>query len=234
MRKDFKLRNTELSIIAPEDFALDLPEEYQNMSMDSAINRLIEKLIDRINENDPGNNTNTGTNSKCQVPADAALQYECGDCCKKAIQLSTGGRWTVDLINNRFSCGDIKVLVKTFNDGKLIDKQVVDALTVRELDFFCLFEFGVLELDPEEPVNVGLSKLAFEVDCGPCCKKILNAKKELILGPFSFIFPERGEALIVKTFNGGKLVETQCVLDFAFTLTDRICSIEENALEIDP
>lgn len=77
--------------------------------------------------------------------------------------------------------------------------------------------------------------MALEIDCGGCCKKVLNVG---LIGDIpemglTDVLPPEGERLFILTFNHGNLVDLQSA-EGALVLAQRICSIERNVSELPP
>ena len=172
----------------------------------------------------------------------AAIEFKCGDCFKKAYIYEEVGI-EVDLINGVVypDTEDIPIVVEVYSDGKIVDKQFMNFIEI-SLDSFCTGEFEVVRLDHHAPIDVGKSDYGIELDCGTVCKKILNIedifpdenncnccskKRDEIVS----VFPPFEELLLVKAFTGGKVFEKQGVGQL-FTLKSRVCSQEENVIQI--
>ena len=162
----------------------------------------------------------------------AAIQFDCGDCCKKVLAFDKDICLDLDFSRCNVFLGAEQLLLKAFSGGKLVEKQCLEKIKIA-LDHLCSIEFNVVELDPNVFVGTGLSKIAVQFECGKCCKKVLNVKKAIEFGGFVFFVPPAKECLLIKTFNKGKLVDKQ-LAKVIIIPKNRICSVEYNAIEVDP
>ncbi|MBC7342556.1 MAG: hypothetical protein H5U02_08955 [Clostridia bacterium] len=75
--------------------------------------------------------------------------------------------------------------------------------------------------------------VAVEFECDGCCKKALNAKIVAVIDGFLILVGFNGKTILVKTISGGKLVEKEIARAIIIPL-GKICSIEIDALQVDP
>ncbi len=162
----------------------------------------------------------------------AAIQFDCGGCCKKVLAFDKSACLDLDFCNGTVFLSAEQLLLKAFSGGQLVEKQCLEKIKIA-LDHLCSIEFNVVELDPNVFVGTGLSKIAVQFECGKCCKKVLNVKKAIEFGGFVFLVPPAKECLLIKTFNKGKLVDKQ-LAKVIIIPKNRICSVEYNAIEVDP
>lgn len=227
MLKEITLPKGKVKLIIPDDLegANELTDETVFELNEKETDEDIEELMSRIPDRDKKDVDD------CVFPADFAIQFKCADCCKKVLFFGDCFDLTVDFIKGfaRIITKDGRFILETFNDGKLVEKQVMDNIFIFNP---CSIEFLVIEKDPKVALNPGLSKFAVEFECGVCCKKVLNIKKFFPFPPVILV-PPRNEFLLVKTFNAGKLIKLQCV-KLMLINPKLVCDIERNALEIDP
>ena len=160
-----------------------------------------------------------------------AVQFSCGNCCKKVIGFNATSL-LLDFLDDVviFEAENFEIL--TFSGGRLVNKQMsTRQVRIVPATRFCIVEINSSELDPNNPINIGVSPLAVEVDCGGCCKKILNVNNMLESSVTTLLSPPQGELLYILTFNNGNLVslESATLVD---VLNSRMCSREENVTEI--
>ncbi|NPV54441.1 MAG: hypothetical protein HPY71_13150 [Firmicutes bacterium] len=74
-----------------------------------------------------------------------AVEFECDDCCKKALNAKILTIVDGFLILVGFNKGCI--LVKTISGGELVEKEVVRAIVI-PLNRVCSVEFGAVQVDP--------------------------------------------------------------------------------------
>ncbi|HHV62418.1 MAG TPA: hypothetical protein GXX51_07250 [Firmicutes bacterium] len=74
-----------------------------------------------------------------------AVEFECDDCCKKALNARILTVIDGFLILVGFNNGCI--LVKTISGGELVEKEVVRAIII-PLNRVCSVEFGAVQVDP--------------------------------------------------------------------------------------
>lgn len=73
-----------------------------------------------------------------------AVEFECGDCCKKASNAKIAD--VVDGVLVLVASDDTLILVRTFSDGKVVDKQLAKVVII-PLDKVCSVELGVMDVD---------------------------------------------------------------------------------------
>ncbi|HHY98291.1 MAG TPA: hypothetical protein GX509_06090 [Firmicutes bacterium] len=74
-----------------------------------------------------------------------AVEFECDDCCKKALnaRILTIVDGLLILVGFNNGC----ILVKTISGGELVEKEVVRAIII-PLNRVCSVEFGAVQVDP--------------------------------------------------------------------------------------
>ncbi|MFZ5643538.1 MAG: hypothetical protein ACOY46_08105 [Bacillota bacterium] len=76
-------------------------------------------------------------------------------------------------------------------------------------------------------------RLAVEFDCGDCLKKATNiASFAAFAGGFISFETPAGECIVLKTFSGGKQVDTEVFQDFLIIQEQDICSVECGAVQL--
>lgn len=159
-----------------------------------------------------------------------SIQLECGDCCKKVIV--TNSTSVLVSLEEVVITAD-SFLILTFSGGKVINRQTsVGQLIIRSLQRVCLLEFDSEQLPLNTPLDF-VSPFAIELDCGGCCKKVLNIGTVGVINTFGLrlLTPPESEQLFILTFNNGNLVDLQSAGSI-FALDARICTIEEFATEV--
>lgn len=73
-----------------------------------------------------------------------AVEFECADCCKKASNAKIAD--VVDGVLVLVACDDTLILVRTFSDGKVVDKQLAKVVII-PLDKVCSVELGAIDVD---------------------------------------------------------------------------------------
>lgn len=72
---------------------------------------------------------------KCANPATLAIEFECGDCCKKVL-LFKDGKTELDLDENTgLLCANdnLQLFLKVFNNGEVVEKQVMKKIFVKKM-----------------------------------------------------------------------------------------------------
>lgn len=73
-----------------------------------------------------------------------AVEFECGDCCKKASNARL-----IDVVDGVLvlaACDDALILVRTFDEGKVVDKQLAKVVII-PLERVCSVELGAMDVD---------------------------------------------------------------------------------------
>jgi len=175
----------------------------------------------------------------CFSPAQVGLQFKCGYCLKKAVAYGDKASlvykfkldWRRALILDWVRIKDAeKILITTYCGGKIVEHEVVQELKVTG-EYHCNGETDIIELNPDSPESGGLSKMAFNIDCGAACKKVTNVDFVFDGGPQLSLFPPAGQSLIVQSFAAGKLFNKQCVGQ-VIVEKDKIVSQENSAIQV--
>lgn len=221
-----------------ERVLLILPELDPNY--DPEVANLIRSIEHSFGKEKP-KKPETEASASCFSPAQVGLQFSCGHCMKKALAYGEKASlvYKFDLNWHRALAlewvkirGADTIIVTTYCDGKAVDHQVVQELTVTG-NYHCNGETGIIELNPDSPENAGLSKKVFEIQCGAVCKKVSNVDFVFDGGELLSLFPPAGQSLIIQAFASGKLFNKQCVQQ-VIVEKKKIVSQENRAVQILP
>jgi len=158
-----------------------------------------------------------------------AVTFSCGDCCKRVIAPNSTG---FTFQGNRVILTAPNFEILTYSGGKLVNMQTSTTnITFSQLDIICTVDFNPTEINPSNFPNIGISPFALEVDCGACCKKVLNVQTITPDVLFTFLTPPQEELVYILTFSNGKIISIQSATRVGVRNT-RICTIEQNATEI--
>lgn len=76
-------------------------------------------------------------------------------------------------------------------------------------------------------------RVAVEFECDDCCKKALNARILTVVDEFLILVAHDDGCILIKTISGGQLVEKEIAKAIIIPL-ERVCSIEFDAVQVDP
>jgi hypothetical protein len=173
-----------------------------------------------------------GLNQATTFPI-GVMQFDCGDCCKEAV----GYGFTQFIVGTEeidFRADDL-IITRAYQNGKLIETQISHIVITIPRDRFCYVARPIRNLNPCTPLNIGVSPLSIELDCGACCTKFLNIGTIDFLAPgFLIISPPEEQSIYIKTFSNGKLISVRATDSSINIAENRICSREQNVLEIEP
>ncbi|HHT46941.1 MAG TPA: hypothetical protein GX004_06570 [Firmicutes bacterium] len=171
------------------------------------------------------------TNQATVFPIGVML-FDCGNCCKEAI----GYGFTQLIVGEAeidFRAEDI--ITRAYQGGRLVETQFSHTAITIPRERFCYRARTVRDLNPCTPLNIGVSPLTFEIDCGACCTQFLNVETTDTPVPgFLLISPPEGQLIYIKTFSNGKLVSLRAT-DFEVNIAEsRICIRKQDVIVVDP
>jgi len=208
-------------------------------SYDPELDTVVKNLGHNFGQPKPKSKPKECVADSCFSPAQVGLQFKCGNCLKKAVAFGDKASLEYNFIYDwrrvlvlewvKIKKAE-KILITTYCGGNVVAHEVVHELKVTG-EYHCNGETDIIELNPDSPESSGLSKLAFEIDCGAVCKKVSNVDFVFDGGPLLSLFPPEGQSLIVQSFAAGKLFNKQCVGE-VIVEKNKIVSREKSAIQV--
>lgn len=162
----------------------------------------------------------------------AVIQFVCGNCYVEARGIKFLSK---RLYEDKVTLYAPHIITKTYYNGKIIDKQLSRKVIKIPRKHFCIIGLHTNELDPCTPLDIGISPIVLKLGYVNCYIKVMNVRA--VTRPFSkslaLLLPPSKQLLYIKTFNHGKLISVRSA-KYAYVQTKRICSREENVIEIEP
>lgn len=173
-----------------------------------------------------------GVNQAAAFPF-AVMAFDCGDCCKEA--LGYGNTQFIAGTSEATLRADEAIITRAFQGGRLIETHLSRTNIDIALNRFCYVVQPAQDLNPCTPLNLGVSPLVVELDCGACCVKFLNVGEiDDPASGFLDLIPPADQLIFIKTFSHGKLISVRATASEVSVAAGRVCSRERSVLEIGP